>query len=109
MADEVPSTTPAVEDGPMLCAGDNQKGPIGNNIAGGGLEDQPIRKKLFLGRAQRIHRRLPGINKIPLPAIYYYYYFLFTALFGPLSGSMKANLCTLGKARRKTHSSATLA
>ena len=31
----------------------------------------------------------------------YYYYFLFNALFGPLFGSMKANLCTMGKARRK--------
>lgn len=70
MADEVPSPTPALENGPMLCKGDNQKGPIGNMHMpdDGGLEEQPIRKSL-LGRAQRIHRRLPGINKIPLPAI----------------------------------------
>jgi hypothetical protein len=32
-----------------------------------------------------------------LVRILYYYYFLFSALFGPLFGSMKANLCTMGK------------
>jgi hypothetical protein len=80
MTDEVPSPIP--ENGPMLCVvGDNQKGPmIGNNnncisddIDSGGLEQQQQQqqiRKSFLGRAQRTHRRLPGINKIPLPAIF---------------------------------------
>ncbi|OXV11819.1 hypothetical protein Egran_00416 [Elaphomyces granulatus] len=81
MTDEVPFPIP--ENGPTLCVvGDNQKGPvIGNNnncisddIDSGGLEQQGQQqqqiRKSFLGRAQRTHRRLPGINKIPLPAIF---------------------------------------